>query len=88
MLRVDEVVSGYGPIDVLNHVTISLAKGEIIAVLGANGAGKTTLLRTITGLIRVRQGSVTFGDKVLNGSRLPRSSVGIYHVPRGHIFPD
>jgi len=90
MLRVDQVVSGYGPIDVLNHVTISLDKGEIVAVLGANGAGKTTLLRTITGLIRVRKGSVTFGDKLLNGlSPAEVVKCGISHVPEGrHIFPD
>jgi len=90
MLRVDQVVSGYGPIDVLNHVTINLEKGEIVAVLGANGAGKTTLLRTITGLIRVRKGSVTFGDKVLNGlSPAEVVRCGISHVPEGrHIFPD
>jgi branched-chain amino acid transport system ATP-binding protein len=90
MLRVDQVVSGYGPIDVLDHVTISLDKGEIVAVLGANGAGKTTLLRTITGLIRVRKGSVTFDDKPLNGLS-PAEVVqrGISHVPEGrHIFPD
>lgn len=90
MLRVDQVVSGYGPIDVLNHVTIHLDEGEIVAVLGANGAGKTTLLRTITGLIRVRKGSVTFGDQILNGLT-PAEIVkkGIAHVPEGrHIFPD
>jgi branched-chain amino acid transport system ATP-binding protein len=90
MLRVDQVVSGYGPIDVLNHVTIHLDEGEIVAVLGANGAGKTTLLRTITGLIRVRKGSVTFGDQLLNGLT-PAEIVkkGIAHVPEGrHIFPD
>ena len=90
MLRVDQVVSGYGPIDVLNHVTVSLEKGEIVAVLGANGAGKTTLLRTITGLIRVRKGSVTFDDKLLNGlSPAEVVKCGISHVPEGrHIFPD
>jgi branched-chain amino acid transport system ATP-binding protein len=90
MLRVDQVVSGYGPIDVLNHVSLNLDKGEIVAVLGANGAGKTTLLRTITGLIRVRKGSVTFGDRLLNGlSPAEVVRCGISHVPEGrHIFPD
>jgi branched-chain amino acid transport system ATP-binding protein len=90
MLRVDQVVSGYGPIDVLDHVSISLEKGEIVAVLGANGAGKTTLLRTITGLVRVRKGSVTLDDKVLNGlSPAEVVKCGISHVPEGrHIFPD
>ena len=90
MLRVDQVVSGYGPIDVLNHVSLNLDKGEIVAVLGANGAGKTTLLRTVTGLIRVRKGSVTFGDRLLNGlSPAEVVRCGISHVPEGrHIFPD
>lgn len=90
MLQVDQVVSGYGPIDVLNHVTMHVDQGEIVAVLGANGAGKTTLLRTITGLIRIRKGSVTFGDQLLNGMA-PAEVVrrGIAHVPEGrHIFPD
>ena len=48
----DDIVAAYGSIQALHGVSISVAKGEVVAVLGANGAGKTTLLNTISGLVR------------------------------------
>lgn len=84
MLRLEEVDAGYGQTDCLKGVTLEVRKGEIVALLGANGAGKTTTLKAISGLVPVRQGTITF-----QGTRLHRVSpgaivgLGISHVPEG-----
>ncbi len=57
-LRVEGVTSGYGGVTVLRDISIEVAEGEIVAILGANGAGKSTLLKTIIGLLRPTAGSV------------------------------
>jgi branched-chain amino acid transport system ATP-binding protein len=57
-LKVHDVTSGYGAVTVLRHVSLSVANGEIVAILGANGAGKSTLLRTVVGLVRPTSGSI------------------------------
>ena len=59
-LQVQDLRSGYGSLDVLRGITLDLAAGSVVAVLGANGAGKTTLVRTIAGLVPARAGRVTF----------------------------
>lgn len=74
----------YGAVDALRSVSISAQPGEITAILGANGAGKTTLLRAITGLVRVRAGSVLFeGEELLGGSVEGIARRGLAHVPEG-----
>jgi branched-chain amino acid transport system ATP-binding protein len=84
MLEIRDLSTAYGPVLALDKVSFDVADGTITAVLGANGAGKTTLLRTISGLIRPKEGSVTYG-----GRDLTRMSVedivrlGIAHVPEG-----
>jgi branched-chain amino acid transport system ATP-binding protein len=57
-LRVEGVTSGYGGVTVLRDVSLDVAEGEIVAILGANGAGKSTLLKTIVGLIKPTAGTV------------------------------
>jgi ABC-type branched-subunit amino acid transport system ATPase component len=52
MLTVHGLCSGYGKIEVLRDVGLTIEQGQIVTLIGANGAGKTTLLKTITGLIR------------------------------------
>jgi branched-chain amino acid transport system ATP-binding protein len=84
MLEIRDLSTAYGPVLALDKVSFDVADGTITAVLGANGAGKTTLLRTISGLVRPKEGSVTYG-----GRDLTRMSVedivrlGIAHVPEG-----
>jgi len=63
LLSVREVTSGYGDVTVLWGVTIEVARGELLGVVGANGAGKTTLLSTIAGLNPLFRGSVRFGGR-------------------------
>ena len=55
MLKLDQVHSGYGAIDVLKDLTLEVGAGEIVALLGANGAGKSTTLLTIAGVVPLRR---------------------------------
>src|SRR6266550_3571569 len=63
MLQLTDVDTYYGPIQVLNKVSLEVNRGEIVCLLGANAAGKTTTMKTIFGLVRPRTGSVLFEDK-------------------------
>lgn len=84
-LVVEDVVSGYrGAPSVVHDMSLSVAPGEVVAVLGRNGAGKTTLLSTISGVLRCRRGRVTLGDRQLSGMPAPRiAAAGVAHVPEG-----
>lgn len=82
MLKADHLESGYGDAKVLHDISLDVAPGEIVTLLGRNGAGKTTLLRTIMGLNRVWSGSLEFGGRPMQ--TLPphvRSRMGIGWVP-------
>jgi branched-chain amino acid transport system ATP-binding protein len=89
MLRVDGVSSSYGGLRALHDVSIEVATGEIVAVIGANGAGKSTLLKSIVGLVRPDSGSVTVDGLALH--TLPAHEIaraGIALVPEGRrLFP-
>jgi branched-chain amino acid transport system ATP-binding protein len=84
MLAVEELTTDYGPVRAVDHVSLEVPEGSVMAVLGANGAGKTSLLRTITGLVRATSGRVT-----LAGEDITKLSVeeivrrGLAHVPEG-----
>ncbi|TME04458.1 MAG: ABC transporter ATP-binding protein [Chloroflexi bacterium] len=84
LLQVGSLNAGYGRIQVLWDVSIAVEPNQIVALVGANGAGKTTLLRALTGMIRIRSGSITFQDHEIAGSSI-ESIVerGIAHVPEG-----
>jgi branched-chain amino acid transport system ATP-binding protein len=84
LLELHDVEARYGPVKALHGVSLEVAEGELVAVLGANGAGKTTTLRAISGTVR-RGGEVVFGGKRL-GRRVGADEVarlGIAHVPEG-----
>ena len=89
LLDVRNVVARYGRITALQSVSLSVAAGEIVALIGANGAGKTTTLRTISGLVRAASGTVTFDGREI--TRLGPSEIvraGIGHSPEGRrVFP-
>lgn len=89
LLEVSNIDVFYEDIQVLFSVSLHVDDGEIVAVIGANGAGKTTLLRTVSGLLRPRQGTITFNGQRIDG--LPTSEIvgrGLIHVPEGRrIFP-
>jgi branched-chain amino acid transport system ATP-binding protein len=66
-LSVQDVTSGYGAVTVLRRISLHVAPGEIVAILGANGAGKSTLLRTVVGLIRPTNGSIHAAGAEITG---------------------
>jgi len=90
LLEVSGLCAGYGLLRVLEDVSMTVGREEVVGVLGANGAGKTTLLRAIAGIIRPTSGSVTFAGRRVDGQpdhALARAGIG--HVPSGReLFPD
>ncbi|MCL6638418.1 MAG: ABC transporter ATP-binding protein [Firmicutes bacterium] len=90
MLTVDNLQVFYGAIQALHNITFEVKEGEIVTLIGANGAGKSTTLRTISGLIRPKQGRVAFRGRDI--TRTPAHKIvkmGLAHVPEGRkIFPD
>ena len=79
----EDVVAGYGPITVLNGLTLRVALGDRFAVVGRNGVGKTTALRTIMGLTQLRRGRIVFeGEDIAALSPHRRAWRGLGYVPQ------
>jgi branched-chain amino acid transport system ATP-binding protein len=89
MLEVTDLHAGYGAFEVLHGLSLTVAEGEIVAVLGANGAGKTTLNRALSGLIKPRSGRISFvGADITQAGHHDIVSAGLIHVPEGRrVFP-
>ncbi len=89
LLELIDVVTYYGLIQVLRGVSLRVEAGEIVCLLGSNGAGKSTTMKAILGLLRPRDGAITFEGERIDG--LPASSIvsrGIATVPESRrIFP-
>ncbi len=84
MLELRGIRAGYGKIEVLHGLDLTVAAGEIITVIGANGAGKSTLLKTISGLVRLSGGSISLGGKRLDTLSVEQIvSRRIVQVPEG-----
>ncbi len=84
MLEVENIHTYYGHIHALKDVSLSVDKGEIVTLIGGNGAGKSTTLKTISGLLKPRQGSIRLEGEDL--TRLPAHEVvtkGVVQVPEG-----
>jgi branched-chain amino acid transport system ATP-binding protein len=84
MLQLKHVYTRYGKVECLKGITLSVQKGEIVALLGANGAGKTTVLKTISGLTRPTAGDIFFHERSISSE--PSENIvkkGIAHVPEG-----
>jgi branched-chain amino acid transport system ATP-binding protein len=84
LLEIEELSVSYGAIPALKGISLSVEKGQIVALVGANGAGKSTTLRTISGLLRPVRGRVRFDGESLQGLK-PAEIVrrGIVHSPEG-----
>jgi branched-chain amino acid transport system ATP-binding protein len=87
MLSVRGLRAGYGKIEVLHDVSIDVAEGQIVTLIGANGAGKTTLLKTVSGLIRPIGGTITFeGESLVRRPAHKIVKLGMSHVPEGRAI--
>ena len=89
MLEVKQLAAGYGRVQVLWDIDLTVGENEIVALVGPNGAGKTTLLRAISGMVQIRSGSVKFHGESFNGESIEDIVArGIAHVPEGRrLFP-
>jgi len=89
MLEVSGLTAGYGRVQVLADIGLSVGEREIVALVGPNGAGKTTLLRALSGMVKPWAGQVSFRGTELSGRPVERIvDLGIAHVPEGRrLFP-
>ena len=89
MLAVTDLCSGYGPIRVLNRLSMTVQAGEFVGILGHNGMGKSTLLKTLIGLLQATSGQIRFdGADVTTAPPHRRARLGIGYVPQGRgILP-
>jgi branched-chain amino acid transport system ATP-binding protein len=84
MLEVSGLRSGYGRIPILSGVTLSVAPGEFVGILGHNGMGKSTLLRTLMGYLPATEGTMRFlGQDLAHAPPYARARLGIGYVPQG-----
>ena len=89
MLELRNVVSCYGKIAAVKGVSLTVKRGQLVALIGANGAGKTTTLRSISGLLQPTEGQILFeGQDVTRVSPREILRLGIAHAPEGRrVFP-
>ena len=90
MLQIDGIDVYYGDVQVLKDISLDVKDKELVAVIGANGAGKTTLLKTISGLLKPRQGTISFdGDRISGVEAYKLVNRGIIQIPEGRLlFPE
>jgi len=87
MLEIKNLAVGYGAITALHGLSLSVPAGGIVTLIGANGAGKTTTLKTVSGLLKPREGEILYDGKNIAG--LPPHRIvqsGISHVPEGRMI--
>jgi branched-chain amino acid transport system ATP-binding protein len=84
LLKVTDLVSGYGRLKVLHGISLAVEQGEIVSILGANGAGKTTFLRAVSGVLPMWSGKVEFAGSEFGGAAIEtRAVAGLGHLPEG-----
>ena len=90
MLEIKDLEVYYGMIQAIKGISFEVNQGEVVALIGANGAGKTTTLHTITGLLPLKKGTVTFEGQDI--TKVPAHKIvymGVAHVPEGRrVFAD
>jgi len=87
MLEIKDLVVSYGSIAALHGISMKVARGSIVTLIGANGAGKTTTLRAVSGIVRVKSGTITFdGEDVTNEPPHEIVSRGLAQSPEGRMI--
>ena len=85
MLEIKNVVTGYGKVQILNGINLSVSEGQVIALLGGNGTGKSTLLKAISGLLPVWEGSIEFiSEEIQNQKPNVIVKKGLTQVTQGN----
>jgi ABC-type branched-subunit amino acid transport system ATPase component len=89
ILEVKDVTAGYSKIDILHEVSIRVKSGDIVSIIGPNGAGKSTLLKTIFGILKPRNGTITLKEDDITGLKPDKvARKGISYVPQvDNVFP-
>ncbi len=83
LLQAENIVSGYGEMEILHNVSIRVEEGEIVSIIGPNGAGKSTLVKTVFGLLNTWEGRIIFADEEI--TRLTPEQIvrkGMCYVPQ------
>ncbi|MFC9597793.1 ABC transporter ATP-binding protein [Peribacillus butanolivorans] len=84
MLKIEDINVYYGNIQALKSISLSINEGEIVTLIGANGAGKSTMLKTISGLLKPKQGKIMYEGQSIGGKAAQSIvKMGISHVPEG-----
>lgn len=87
MFTISNLVSGYGQSQVIHDINLSVAKTEIVAIMGRNGMGKTTLFKTLMGILPKRSGSIAVDGKEIGAMEsFARVNSGIAYVPQGRMI--
>ncbi len=88
-LELTNVNAYYGESHILRNVSFTIEPGEVVCLMGRNGVGKTTTLKTLTGLLPVRSGTITFGGQDITHEKTDRRAKGgLAYVPQGReIIP-
>ncbi len=84
MLRIENLVAGYGKVQVLQGISLHVPRGKLVTLIGSNGAGKTTTLRALSGMIKPESGTIMLGENNIAG--LPSHKItrfGMAHSPEG-----
>ena len=84
MLHIHDLIAGYGKVQVLHGLSLSVERGQLVTLIGSNGAGKTTTLRAISGMLRPDSGRITLAGKEIAGQ--PSHAIaraGLAHSPEG-----
>ena len=89
MLTIENLVAGYGKVQVLHGITMNVPEGQLVTLIGSNGAGKTTTLRALSGMIQPSSGAIRLAGQEISG--LPSFEItrrGVAHSPEGRrVFP-
>ena len=84
MLTIDKLEAGYGKVQVLHGISMTVAKGSVVTLIGSNGAGKTTTMRAVSGMIAPTAGQITLQGKSIGGLESYHiAKLGLAHSPEG-----